>query len=184
MTASLGLRGQQLLCRLAAAGISLTLVRSSASEGEDKLIAKPTAAITSEILAEIRVNKGMLIEALRAAPQQAPREAEAASELAELPAFIQRGLIRASDLGLVAKWSRTFGYISLHDPTSGERHDINTEDAAGWMKREAGKRKELWRKGDRRAFDLTAREMSEIWEAEHPPLADEGIVEDTPLPDD
>src|SRR5215212_9204083 len=35
----------------------------------------------------------------------------------------------AEQLGLVATWSIQFGYISLHNPTSGEWHDLRTEDA-------------------------------------------------------
>jgi hypothetical protein len=83
-------------------------------------------------------------------------------------------------LGLIAKWSRHFGYISIHDPTTGEWHDLKTEDAPDWAKREAFKRKELYRDGNRKAFSLTAPEMEEIWEAER--VAEpEGIVEDHPI---
>lgn len=167
MTALNGVRGKQLLCRLAASGISLTLTRRGE---EDKLVAKPTALVSPEILEELRANKATLIEALRDGEP-------------DLPPFIQRQLDRASELGLVAKWSRTFGYVSLHDPVDGSWHDIPTEDAEGWMLWEASKRKELWRGGDRRAYDLAAREMQDLWDRDHP-SPEPGIVEETPLPDD
>ncbi len=83
-------------------------------------------------------------------------------------------------LGLIATWSREFGYISIHDPTTGEWHDVATKDAPDWAKREAFKRKELYRDGNRKAFRLTARDMEEVWEAERVPEP-EGIVEDHPI---
>ncbi len=86
----------------------------------------------------------------------------------------------AERLGLVATWSIDFGYISIHDPTTGEWHDVATNDAQAWSKREAFKRKELYRDGNRKAFRLTAREMEEIWEAEYVPEP-EGIIEDHPV---
>jgi hypothetical protein len=83
-------------------------------------------------------------------------------------------------LGLVATWSYEFGYISIHDPTTGEWHDLRTEDAPGWAKREAFKRKELYRDGNHKAYRLTAREMEKVWESERVPEP-EGIVEDHPI---
>jgi len=89
---------------------------------------------------------------------------------------------RAAEVGLVAKWSKHFGYISLHDPAAGERHDLATKDAPPWAKWEAHRRKALYKGGDRQAYDLSAAQMEEIWEAEHPP--DPGlIVEEHPLPE-
>lgn len=88
----------------------------------------------------------------------------------------------AEQLGLVATWSIEFGYISLHDPTTGEWHDLPTKDAPDWAKREAFKRRELYKAGNRKAYRLTSREMEKIWEAEraemweHPAVTDKGIV--------
>ncbi len=88
----------------------------------------------------------------------------------------------AEPLGLVATWSREFGYVSIHDPTAGEWFDVATRDVPDWAKREAFKRKELYREGNRKAFRLTAREMEDIWEKErvemweHPAVTDRGIV--------
>lgn len=90
--------------------------------------------------------------------------------------------LEAERLGLVATWSIEFGYVSIHDPTSGEWHDLPTEDALDWAKREARKRKDLYRAGNRKAFRLTAREMEELWESEqvemwdHPAVTEKGVV--------
>ena len=87
----------------------------------------------------------------------------------------------ANRLGLIATWSAEFGFVSIHDPTVGEWHDLRTADAPDWAVSEARKRKELYRDGNRKAYRLTSREMEEIWEAEHLASEDEGIVEDHPL---
>jgi hypothetical protein len=86
----------------------------------------------------------------------------------------------ASKLGLVATWSIEFGYISIHDPITGEWHDILTAEAPAWAKSEAFKRKEIYKDGNRKAYRLTSREMEDIWEAEHV-SEPEGIVEDYPI---
>ena len=85
----------------------------------------------------------------------------------ELPQFVITARKRAAERGLVAKWARKeFGFTSIHDPTTGEWHDLRTKDAPAWAKGEAMKRKELYKGGNRRAYDLTASEMQEIWELE------------------
>jgi hypothetical protein len=61
-------------------------------------------------------------------------------------------------LGLIATWSVEFGYVSLHDPTTGEWWDLRTTDALGWAMGEARRRKELYKSGNQRAYRLTARE--------------------------
>jgi hypothetical protein len=90
--------------------------------------------------------------------------------------------VEAEELGMIANWSHEFGYVSLHDPTTGEWHDLQTKDAPGWSLTEARKRKELYRDGNHRAYRLASREMEEIWESEQP--QDEGIVEELALPED
>jgi hypothetical protein len=88
-----------------------------------------------------------------------------------------RMLERASNLGLIARWSHEFGYVALHDPTTGEWHDLPTKDAPAWAKREAFKRKELSRlHGIHRT--LTASEMEEVWEEELAPMWDTPVVDD------
>jgi hypothetical protein len=58
-------------------------------------------------------------------------EAQGVRVMAEpaIPRFIEQVLERASELGLVARWSREFGFISIHDPTTGEWHDIPMKEA-------------------------------------------------------
>jgi hypothetical protein len=84
-----------------------------------------------------------------------------------------------TELGLVATWSAEFGYVSLHDPTTGEWHDLKTSIAPEWAVGEARKRKELYKSGNRRAYRLSARDMEDLWKSDQPP--EEGIVEDYPV---
>jgi hypothetical protein len=84
-----------------------------------------------------------------------------------------------AQLGLVATWSAEFGYVSLHDPTTSEWHDLNTTLAPEWAVGEARQRKELYKSGNRRAYRMSARDMEEVWRSKQPP--EEGIVEDYPL---
>jgi hypothetical protein len=96
-----------------------------------------------------------------------------------------RKLEAAGSKGLTAKWSRHFGFVSLHDPTTGEVNDIPTKAAPGWALNEARRRKDLWKSGRRDAFDLTSTQMEALWETEHPQVEDEeGVVEEYQLPDD
>ncbi len=83
----------------------------------------------------------------------------------------------ADALGLAASWSGEFGFISIHDPTTGEWWDLRWKDAPEWSRWEAKKRKELYKEGDRRAHRLTSQEMARIWETDNP-SAEEGIVEE------
>ena len=82
-------------------------------------------------------------------------------------------------LGLIATWSAEFGYVSLHDPTTGEWHDLKTTVAPEWAVGEARRRKELYKSGNRRAYRLSARDMEEVWKSHQPP--EEGIAEDYPV---
>ncbi len=50
----------------------------------------------------------------------------------------------AESLGLAATWADAFGFISMHDPTTGEWWDVPWKDAPEWAKWEARKRKELY----------------------------------------
>ena len=71
----------------------------------------------------------------------------------------------ADQLGLIATWSHKYGYISLHDPSLGEWHDLPTAEAPDWAKREAFKRKELGKLGGV-ADLLTRAELEEVWDRE------------------
>ena len=89
----------------------------------------------------------------------------------------------AEQLGLVATWSIEFGFTAIHDPTTGEWWDLPTKSAPDWAVREAHKRRELYKDGNRRAYRLTAREMEGIWEEKHTP-DEEGIIEEYPVEED
>jgi len=68
--------------------------------------------------------------------------------------------------GMVAKWApyeTAEGHISIHDPVSGEWHDVPYKDAPRWAKWEARRRAELYRSGHRHAYDLSSAQMHEIW---------------------
>ncbi len=99
-----------------------------------------------------------------------------------LPRFVQRELERADALGLVARFSYELGCISIHDPTTGEWHDLAMQDAPPWAKAEAFKRKEL-RKLHGVTRLLSRAELEDIYHEERQheaaALADEGIVEGT-----
>jgi len=129
-------------------------VSLSLDETGESLIARPTELVTPDIVELVKEYKTDIVAHLR-----------------------------DDGLGLIAKWSRTFGYVSLHNPNLGEWWDVPTKDAPSWALDEARRRKQLWRAGDRRAFKLTAAEIEEIWQAEQAEIKLEGIVEDHPLPD-
>jgi hypothetical protein len=67
----------------------------------------------------------------------------------------------------------------LHDPTTGEWHDLKTTVAPEWAVGEARRRKELYKSGNRRAYRLSARDMEDLWKSDQP--SEEGIVEDYPV---
>ncbi len=103
-----------------------------------------------------------------------PRPAPPKRASADLSAFAKRKLEQASEMGLVAIWSRHLGYVSIHDPTTGEWHDLHTKDAPGWALREARRRK------GGKAYPPTVREVEERRAPErsesHPAVTDKGIV--------
>jgi hypothetical protein len=100
-------------------------------------------------------------------------------ETPEPPAAKTAKTMEAERLGLIATWSNRFGYVSVHDPTTGEWHDLQTKDAPEWSVGEARRRKEQYRGGKCRAYRLTSSEMEGLWRAES--SVDEGIVEAHPL---
>jgi hypothetical protein len=155
---------QDLLTDLGRLGVKLEV----ASGG--KLRYSPLDRVDAATLERLKLHKLELIAVLSEPPVE------------EVPRFVRQEFERASELGLAAKWSMEFGYISMHDPLSGEWHDLPTKKAPSWAKWEAGKRKELDKAGNRRAYRLTSRELQRIWEEERvlaPP--EEGIVEEHPL---
>ncbi len=145
---------------------------------DGKLRYTPRSEVDSLTLMQLRLHKQTLLSLLRGIPAEDLRGPCEADD--EVPQFVRKELEQASELGLVARWSSEFGYISIHDPTSGEWHDVQTKDAPPWARWEARKRKEL-RRAEGVTRLLTAAEMGEIWEAER--YAEEGIVEEHPLDD-
>ena len=78
----------------------------------------------------------------------APEEADT-DELRETLREHKRALIRllqherrkleeANRRGLVIKWSKEPGYISLHDPTTGEWHEVPASSCPPWVLDDAG----------------------------------------------
>jgi len=97
---------------------------------------------------------------------------------------------KASEIGLVATWSREFGFLSLHDSTTGEWHDLPTKGVPDWAVREARKRRELYKSGNCKAYRLTSSELEKVWEEEQqemwelPAITDKGIVYEDYLEDE
>jgi hypothetical protein len=106
---------------------------------------------------------------------------------ASVPTFVREREEQAARLGLVARWSSKFGYIAIHDPTTGEWYDLPTKEAPDWAKRECFKRREL-RKYQGITRLLTQAEMEEVWREEEtsiwaspwrPDDARDGLIYDT-----
>lgn len=49
----------------------------------------------------------------------------------------RKRLEEADRRGLVIKWSREPSYISIHDPTTGEWHEVATSDCPPWVLEDA-----------------------------------------------
>jgi predicted metal-dependent hydrolase len=49
----------------------------------------------------------------------------------------RKKLEEAERLGLVIKWSREPGYVAIHDPTTGDWHELLASDCPPWMIQEA-----------------------------------------------
>ena len=72
----------------------------------------PARALTEEMRAALREHKRALIRLLE-------RE--------------RRKLEEAASRGLVIKWSREPGYLSVHDPTTGDWHELLASGCPPWM---------------------------------------------------
>src|SRR5215208_3659470 len=77
------------------------------ANGDHLVYEGPEEENTPELLNRLRENKPYLLRLLE---------------------WQRRKQEEAHRLGFVAKWSREQGWISLHDPTSGEWHDFPTRD--------------------------------------------------------
>jgi hypothetical protein len=80
----------------------------------------PTEADTVELRTTLRAHKRALIR-LRASCAHAPAE--------------------ANRRGLVIRWSREPGWISLHDPTTGEWHEVAASGCPPWILEDAKARR-------------------------------------------
>ncbi|BBL79306.1 hypothetical protein RxyAA322_11600 [Rubrobacter xylanophilus] len=87
----------------------------------------PAGAVTEELRAVLREHKGALIRHLE-------RE--------------RKRLEEADRRGLVIKFSRERGYVSLHDPTTGEWHEVPASECPPWVLEDA--RAHRRRRGERR----------------------------------
>src|SRR5215216_2442514 len=92
----------------------------------------------------------------------------------EVPECVRRSIEsqreQADALGLVARWSRQFGYIAIHDPTTGEWHDVTIKEAPDWAKSEAFLRARLRKvRGITRLMSRV--ELEQVWAGELPPVA-------------
>ncbi len=80
----------------------------------------PTEADTDELRAKLREHKRDLLRLLE-------RE--------------RLRLEEADRRGLVIRWSREPGYISIHDPTTGEWHEVKASGCPPWVQDEAKARR-------------------------------------------
>jgi len=131
-------------------------------EAEKKKKARPTLHNTKERVAESSSEKAKNFQNAQgyATDKRGQKGAERDPEIST------EAIERAGEFGLCASWSYEFGYVSIHDPTSGEWHDLPTKDAPGWAIGEAKRRKALRRSGDYNAYRYNSREMGEHWRSE------------------
>ncbi len=95
---------------------------------------------TSALLEDLR-GKGVILEACSLTLRVvAPREV-ATKELHEIVSRHKHALIRilererkrleeADRRGLIIKWSKEPGYVALHDPTTGEWHEVRASECS------------------------------------------------------
>src|SRR5215217_4687232 len=157
-----GASAVEILAAVEVAGITMTLT----GEDLDRLVARPTELLTPPVLALLRERKHDILAELRFRyePEKYPRP------LPPLTAT-KRELARADNLGLVATWSKAYGYVAVHDPTTGEWHDIPLQAAPQWGEGEELKRKQQWGVlKDRKAYAYTSREIETTFREEEVPM--------------
>jgi hypothetical protein len=154
---------EEILLLLGRAGVTLERRRV---DGEVLLAALPRSSVTPDVATLIRDHKDKLLAQLLREEKRAEAER----------------ILRDDTMGLAAKYAKEYGYITLHDPTTGSTVDVPFASAPDWAKDEASERRRLWRAGDRQAYSYTGAEMEERWLSAYPDEPDEGLVDD--LPDD
>ncbi len=86
------------------------------ADGLSLRVDAPEGALTEEVRQKLADNKQQLLKLLY-------RE--------------RKRLEEADRRGLVIKWSREPGYIALHDPTTGEWHEVRASECPLWIVDEA-----------------------------------------------
>jgi hypothetical protein len=99
------------------------------------------------VLEELRT-KGVTLEADGLTLRVAAPEDVATEELHETVSGHKHALIRllehertkleaAERIGLLIKWSKEPGYVALHDPTTGDWHEVLASECPPWVIEEA-----------------------------------------------
>jgi len=193
------LEAAALLAELNARGIAV------AATPRGSLRCTPKSAITEDTLEKIREHKPELLSLITQKNPSSPivptvpptdnpdtyRESRGTiggddPEQHIVPRFVreeeERRRRAGENLGLVARWSPEFGYVSIHDPLGGEWHDLRTREAPDWSIKEAWKRKALFKAGNLGAYRMTASELEGVWKTERDAetAREEGIVDGPP----
>jgi len=108
------MKAQALLSKLRESGVELAV------EGLQLTVDAPAGAITEDLRDALVENKPRLIKLLT---------------------WERRKLEAADKRGLIIRWSREPGYISLHDPLTGDWHDFPTKDCFPSIVTEANTRR-------------------------------------------
>jgi predicted metal-dependent hydrolase len=104
------------------------------------------------LLEDLRT-RGVTLEADGLTLRVAAPEDVATEELHETVSRHKHALIRllererkkleeAERLGLLIKWSKEPGYIAIHDPTTGEWHEVLASECPPWVTEEAKARRQ------------------------------------------
>jgi hypothetical protein len=145
--------------------------------GEDIKV-RQASRVPRGLIEQLRDNKPAVVDALKASPVPEDDTKNVCRKTVGVRTDKKAGEIpdrrakRASRIGLVARWSHEFGFVSVHDPLTGEWHDLPAKDAPDWSRREASRRKELRKHGGVHRL-LTSVEMEDLWESEQAEMWDE-----------
>jgi hypothetical protein len=82
------------------------------ADGDNLVVDAPAGGISEELLGVLMSHKHSLLMLLR---------------------YEQRRLEEAERRGLVIKYARELGWIALHDPTSGEWHEVLASECPPWI---------------------------------------------------
>lgn len=105
---------QTLLSELRSLGVEL------AAEGEHLAVDAPAGVVTEDLREALTENKPKILKLL---------------------GWERRRLEQADRLGCVARWSRHPWWIELHDPTTGEWHEVKASECLPGVVAEADRRR-------------------------------------------